>query len=98
MKRTNGRTNGTGTYAKLEEQQELIDRQRGEVTSTRTRHARELAELVARQVLEERDLERKHRRELARLWMHHRRKMGRWILGVREDHQAAAAELDPEGR
>jgi hypothetical protein len=98
VRRTNGRTNGTATYAKLIEQQQLIDRQRGEVTDIRVRHARELAELVARQVLEDRDLEKRHRSELALMWMHHRRKMGRWIHGVPEGHQAAAAELDPEGR
>jgi hypothetical protein len=93
------RTNGTAaTAARMLAQQALIDRQRGEVTSTRARHARELAELVARQVLEDRHLEKRHRGELARLWISHGRKVGRWIHGVLEDHQAAAAALDPEGR
>jgi hypothetical protein len=83
--------------AKLREQAELIDRQRGQVSTMRARHARELAELVARHTLEERDQERTHRRELARLWIGQGRAMGRWILDVLEAHQAAAAALDPEG-
>lgn len=97
--RVNARaTNGHARLAKLKEQQALVDRQRGEVTAQRTRHARELAELITRQTLEERDLESLHRRELARMWMHHGRRMGRWVAGVLEGHQLAAAELDPEGR
>jgi len=88
------RATGAFSHRKMLEQQQLVDRQRGEVTSARARHARELAELITRQTLEERDLERRHRRELAKLWMHHGRKMGRWINSVMADHDAAAAALE----
>jgi choline dehydrogenase-like flavoprotein len=67
---------------KLREQQELVDRHRGQRSEQLARHARETAEQLTRHVDEEKALAEAQQREVAQLWRRHGRELAGWQVRV----------------